>query len=210
MTGGTHMGRHVFRGYIAGVGTQEGTRLVVGRWVDSPLGTFTDVMVERANGWRILLAPSAEVADFVTATYTFDEVITVPVSCEVTTVSPGIDHWGLKAGPLELSLTTGERTPLGWLLHLIPTYIATSPAFCRLTDVPARLVGLRTAGTAGHGRREFYGACDVHAITDSIASWQGQDLGSLQRVAPPVRFGFGSTPPRPAVTSVTTTIIDAN
>lgn len=199
------MSRNVFSGFIVGVGTAEGTRLVVGHWPHSPLGGFTDVMVERADGHRVLLAPSAEVLEFVTATYRFDEHVLTPVSCSVEQAPRG-QRWSVEAGPLRLGFITGQRTALGWLLAAIPARIATAPAFCRLTDLPARLVGLRTAGTAGNGRREYYGARDVHAVTSLTASWGGVDLGPLRPVSPPVRFGFGSTPVRPSVTAVTTTV----
>jgi hypothetical protein len=48
-----------FSGAIAGAGSSSGVRLVVGRWLDSPLGAFADVMVQDAAGNRTLLAPSA-------------------------------------------------------------------------------------------------------------------------------------------------------
>ena len=201
------MTRYAFHGFIAGMGTAEGTRLVVGHWPESPLGSFTDVMVERADGHRILLAPSEEVAGFVTATYHFDELVLTPVTCSVDASLEGPTRlWRVEAGPLRLRFTSGRRTALGWLLAAIPGQIASAPAFCRLTDLPARAVGLRTAGTAGNGRREFYGARDVHEITSLEATWAGEGLGALHRVSPPVRFGFGSTPARPSVTSVTTTV----
>lgn len=201
--------RHAFAGFIAGMGTAEGTRLVVGHWPRSPLGAFTDVMVERADGHRLLLAPSDEVVDFVTATYHFDEHLLVPVACRVEGPAPDAPgaRWHLAAGPLELTASIGRRTGLGWLLSVVPHRIATAPAFCRLTDVPARLVGLRTAGTAGGGRREYYGASDVHEVTSLAARWDDVDLGGLRPVTPPVRFGFGSTPARSSVTAVTTTVV---
>ncbi|GAA1371525.1 hypothetical protein [Luteococcus sanguinis] len=201
------MTRYAFHGFIAGMGTAEGTRLVVGHWPESPLGSFTDVMVERADGHRILLAPSEDVADFVTATYHFDEHVLTPVTCAVDAPLEGSSQlWCVEAGPLRLTFASGSRTALGRLLAAIPRQVATAPAFCRLTDLPARVVGLRTAGTAGNGRREFYGARDVREITSLEATWEGEDLGALRRVSPPVRFGFGSTPTRPSVTTVTTTV----
>src|SRR5664279_2759040 len=68
-----------FDGAIAGMGTASGTRLVVGMWPLSPYGSVTDVMVERPDGHRILLAPTQGFADFVAATYEFDEVRVTPV-----------------------------------------------------------------------------------------------------------------------------------
>ncbi len=68
-----------FRGRIAGWGTASGTRVVVGRWDASPFGAFADVMVERPDGERLLLAPSRPVAELVASTYRFDRVVLVPV-----------------------------------------------------------------------------------------------------------------------------------
>ena len=49
-----------FDGAVAGIGTASGARLVVGMWPRSPDGSVTDVMIERADGHRILLAPSRQ------------------------------------------------------------------------------------------------------------------------------------------------------
>lgn len=66
--------------------------------------------------------------------------------------------------------------------------------------------GVHACGSAGGGRREFYGARDLHRLTAASASWQGCDLGGLTDVAPPVRFGFASTPGRPSIVRITTTV----
>ena len=77
------MQRLRFTGAIAGVGSTSGVRFVVGRWTESPLGSFADVMVEDATGHRVLIAPRQQVADFVASTYSFDEVRVEPVSVEL-------------------------------------------------------------------------------------------------------------------------------
>lgn len=176
--------------------------MVVGRWRESPLGTFADVMVATAAGERVLLAPSDEVAEYVAATYSFDRVEIGPVS--VT----GADEWSVVAPGLTLRLRVGRRAPLGWLLRAQPSALATSPAWTRVTDPVARVLlpGVRTRGTAGGGRREFYGATDEHRVVSLAGTWQGVDLGTLAPVAPEPGFGFGSTPRTPSVTSVVTTV----
>jgi hypothetical protein len=108
-----------FAGQIAGVGTSGGTRVVVGHWPDSPFGTFADVMVERPDGLRLLLAPTQQVAEFVSATYVFDEVRLTAV-----TITASREQWRVEAGPLRLVLAVGGRTPLGWLLRGIPRSLA--------------------------------------------------------------------------------------
>ena len=191
-----------FRGRIAGVGSTSGVRVVVGRWDATPLGSFGDAMVERPDGHRVLLAPSAEVADFIAATYTFDEVRIEPF-----TITGSPTAWAVRSDSLRLDLTTGRRTALGLLLAAVPDRVATATWWCALTDVVARLVlrGVRTRGDTGE-RREWYGATDHHALTSATGSFDGVDLGALAPVRPAPRFGFSSTPPRPSVTRVVTTV----
>jgi hypothetical protein len=213
--GSTRRGRHArhrFRGAIAGVGTTSGVRVVVGRWSGSPLGSFADAMVEDADGHRVLLAPTDEVAAFVAATYTFDEVRIEPVAVStvstVSTATAAPAAWRLRAPSLELDVTLGARTPLGHLLRAVPQPLAESPAWCALTDPVARLVlrGVRTRGSAGGGRREWYAATDNHALRAACGRFDGADLGALAPVDPAPRFGFSSTPRRPSVTTVVTTV----
>jgi hypothetical protein len=192
-----------FDGWIAGVGTASGLRAVVGRWPRSPLGPFADVMVERADGHRILLAPTPEVAAYVATTYRFDEVRVVPVT--VTVEGP---WWGVAAGPLALRFAVGSRPLVGLLLRAVPRALALRPAWIRAAGLVAAraLPGVRTHGTAGGGRRELYGALDLRRITAAELRWDGADQGPLAPVDPPVRFGFGSTPARPSLVRLVTLV----
>ncbi|MEU6843543.1 hypothetical protein ABZ930_16875 [Streptomyces sp. NPDC046716] len=192
-----------FDGWIAGVGTASGTRLVVGYWPGSPWGPFADVMVEHPDGHRELLAPTPEVADFVAATYSFDAVTHCPV-----TVVPGAAAWRVTAGPLRMSVTPGRRDLLGRVLRAVPRRVAVQPAWAAVCDLPARwlMPGVRTRGSAGGGRREWYAALDHHLVTAVDATWDGTDLGPLRAVHPPVRFGFGSAPRAPSLTRVVSTV----
>ncbi|WP_433557558.1 hypothetical protein ACQPWY_01150 [Pseudonocardia xinjiangensis] len=192
-----------FDGWIAGLGTAAGLRVVVGHWPRSPLGAFTDVMVEQPDGHRVLLAPSREVAEFVAATYLFDDVRVGRVRAEIDGV-----RWRVDAAPLALSFTVGGRPPLGLMLRAVPRTVATSPLWISAVDVVARRVlpGVRTRGSAGGGRTEYYAALDLHGLTAAATAWNGTDQGALAPVAPPVRFGFGSTPRTPSLTRVVTLV----
>ena len=195
-----------FDGFIAGLGTPAGLRVVVGHWPASPLGGFTDVMVERPDGHRMLLAPTEQVAAFVAATYTFDEVCLVPVHTDVEK-----DRWTVRTGPLKLTFTVGRRAPLGALLRAVPQRLATDTRWVTAIDVVARRVlpGVRTRGSAGQGRQEYYAALDLHRITGALVTWDGVDQGGLAPVDPPVRFGFGSTPRTPSLVRVVTLVREA-
>lgn len=182
-------------------------RVVVGRWQQSPFGAFADVMLAEPDGTRWLLAPTGEVADYVAATYHFDRVEVGAVRADVAGTGPWA--WDVAAPGLRLTVEVGNRGALGRLLRLVPPPVAAAPAFTVLTDPVARVVlrGVRTRGTAGGGRREHYGATDLHPVTGVSGTWRGRDLGGLRPVAPEPGFGFGSTPPRPSVTSLVTTIL---
>lgn len=192
-----------FDGEIAGLGEAGGMRVVIGRWQASPFGAFADVMVELPDGHRMLLAPTAPVADFVAATYVFDEVLRTPVL-----VQAGRHAWLVETDQLELGFVVGRRTPVGRLLRVVPPRVTRSTWFATAADPFARLAlrGVRTRGPTGDGRREWYGARDVRRIESMRGRWHGREIGALAAVDPPVRFGFGSTPTTPSVVSVTTTV----
>jgi hypothetical protein len=192
-----------FDGWIAGVGTTSGTRIVLGHWPCSPFGAATDIMVERADGHRRLLAGSAELGRFVADTYAFEDASTVPI--DVQCEGP---QWTVTAGPLVLRFTTGGRGALGRLLRTVPPALARWRPWVRLINLPAWLIlrDVRTYGSAGNGRREWYAVQDLHRITAATVELDGMSLGGLADIDPPVRFGFGSTPRFPALVRVTTTV----
>lgn len=194
-----------YQGHIAGLATADGRRIVVGRWLRSPWPPFVDVMTQDAQGRRTLLAPTREIADEVAATYTFDDVLVVPTRC---TSDERARTWTVRAGPLTVDLTIGARTAIGHALGLVPGAVARSRWFATAVDPMARVVlpGVRTRGSAGGGRTEWYGATDQHAIVDARVTWRGVDCGMLQERVPPVGFGFSSVPGAPSVTAVRTTI----
>jgi hypothetical protein len=188
-----------FTGHIAGLGTSSGVRVVVGVWDQSPWGSFADVMVEDATGHRTLLAPKQAVADFVASTYAFDDVRIEPVSVE-----PGAE-WSVHTRSLQLRFTPGGRLWVGPLLGLVPSPLRRTAAWAKVcSPVASRLMpGVRTYGSAGGGRSEWYAATDVHRIVDARATWEGEELGELAPVTPAVRFGFASAPAEPTLTALT-------
>lgn len=194
-----------FAGHIAGLGTSSGTRIVVGVWDDSPFGPFADVMVELPSGHRILIAPRQGVADFVASTYSFDEVRIEPVS-----VARG-GEWSVHTRSLQLRFTPGRPLWVSPVLALVPRPLRRTAAWARLcSPIAARLMpGVRTYGSAGGGRTEWYAASRVRRLTRARATWQGDELGDLAPVTPAVRFGFASSPARPTLTALTSYVREA-
>ena len=192
-----------FSGWIAGVGTGRGHRLVIGHWHASPFGQVTDAMVEDPAGRRSLYAPTPELAEFLAGIYRFDEVQVG--SCSARRAG---SCWEVQAGPLQLSFTIGRRSLLGWLLWAIPAPLARARWWVSLLDQVARrlLPGVRTRGGTRNGRRQWYGARDLHRIVAARATLRGRDLGALGPVRPPVGFGFGSVPDQPSLVHLTSII----
>jgi hypothetical protein len=195
-----------FGGEICGFGTTSGWRIVIGRWPDSPFGSIADAMVEDAAGWRTLIAPTVELVGYLAELYTFDATIIAPV-----VVERSVDALSFEGGPLQADVQVGGRGVLGWSLWAVPSRLATDPRWSALVDPIARWVlrGVRTRGRMAGGE-EFYGATDRHRVVAVHAAWGGHDLGPVAAVTPPVRFGFSSTPRRPSLVAVTTTIRPAD
>jgi hypothetical protein len=198
--------RWIFDGHIAGIGTGTGLRAVVGIWNSSPFGAFSDVMVQLPSGHRLLLAPSAEVADFISSTYSFDEVRILNVSAALDQQDLSVD-----AGALALRARLGGRTLLGCALRAVPRPLAVHPGWLRAISPVAAVLssGSRTSGTAGSGRHEYYGVSDLRSISSAVVSWDGADAGALSPIVPAVDFGFSSVPPRPTLARVRTTVVEA-
>ncbi|MGO4186790.1 hypothetical protein [Pseudarthrobacter sp. TAF60_1] len=198
--------RWIFDGHIAGIGTASGLRAVVGVWQLSPFGSFADVMVQQASGHRLLLAPTQEVAAFISATYSFDSVKVVEVNARFEDRLLTVD-----AGPLQLRASVGSRPLLGKALRIVPRALAVHTAWLQAISPLAGLLspGSRTSGTAGSGRLEYYGVSDLHRISSAVVSWNGAHAGDLAPIRPGVTFGFSSVPARPSMARVRTTVVEA-
>ena len=158
--------RQRFRGRIAGVGSTSGVRVVVGLVAREPVRA-----VRRRDGRAARRPPH-------------------PGGAHRAGARPGRHHLRVRRDPgraasrcppvgpagrggwssrrrsrCASTSATGCRwvTSCGWC----PVGVAQSPAFATLADPVARVAmrGVRTRGMARAGRREFYGATDLRAVT---------------------------------------------
>lgn len=203
--------KDVFRGRILGIGSTSGIRVVVGWWHASPLGEFVDVMVAEPDGNRVLIAPSERVAQYVSDTYNFDDCLIEKITANRTrSVDDSAEReWRICSDSLSLVATFGRRTRLGSLLRVVPPVARDNWRTAATVDPIARMTlrGVRTKGTAGRNRREYYAASDQHSVIGIAGRWKGTPLGQMGDVDPPPDFGFSSTPRAPSLVSVTTTVI---
>lgn len=199
-----------FTGCIAGASFASGDTVVVGAWRQSPFGQIVDVMWVHPRRGRILLAPTSEVAAYVAGLYSFDEVLVAPIE-------GGWDGHAVAvcAGPVRVRMLAGARDARSWLFAARPKLLRQSPRWITLEDRIARPFvgriiggadGVRAAGVAPGGQREFYGIADYRGVAHAVLSVDGQDAGDLRDLPRNLGIGLSSFPARPAVVHVTTLV----
>lgn len=179
-------GRVRMRGVIASCGFASGHRVVVGHWAESPIGPLTDLMWAAPDGRRTLVVPSERAAGFVGSVYRFDDVEVVDLPVQSTTTSLQIE-----AGRRHLELQAGRALRIA---------IRRPAWFTRFVEAPVAhaLLGVRVYGTSPTGVREWYQADGYRRLTRASATIDGVDLGAMDSVEPPCRFGFSEPPRRPS------------
>ena len=144
-----------FDGHIIGASFASGDRIVAGRWLRSPFGAFADVMWCRPDGWRVLLAPSEPVRDFLTRHYAFDE--SRIESARVERCDDGTIE--IAAGPLRVSLQSRGALARVLAARARPRRLRTSTRWIDLEDRLLRplartVFGARTCGPWASPPRE--------------------------------------------------------
>lgn len=199
-----------FVGCISAAGFASGDVVVVGAWTSSPLGRVIDIMWVRPDGRRVLLAPSAAAASYITSLYAFDDVRVVPVSGGWDGAAVAV-----AAGSVRVRIFAGARDARSWLFALRPVVLLRRPGWVAAEDVLARPVvgrliggaaGVRAAGLAPGGQREYYGVRDYRPAAAATMTIDGQGTGEMRDLPADLGIGLSSFPTRPAVVHVITTI----
>lgn len=177
-------------GAIAGFGFSSGNRVVVGDWVESPIGPFCDVMWAEPDDHRTLIASSEQAAAFISAIYAFDATVVEPD----LSVTRSASRFGVRWSSAELDLRLGRAvrfpTRPRWVTERIERPIAEA------------LLGVFTTGLSPTGVKETYRADRIQRITDGWGVVGGTDLGRLGPPKPATNFGFTEPPPFPSVTTI--------
>ena len=185
----------VFNGRITSSGFESGDRIVVGAWKESPFGEFTDIMWAKPDGERVLIAPSQEVADYVDAMYSFDQIIIEDITIHHEGSSLSVE---CKAMQLEFAWDRGFPIPFKRSLFFIATV---ELFFAKL------FFGTRTHGVTKNHRKEWYAIDRVSKITKADAIISGQSAGRISPMKEPCRFGFSEAPKKPSSCEVRTHIL---
>ena len=185
----------IFSGRITSSGFDSGDRIVVGAWKTSKFGEFTDIMWAKPDGTRVLIAPTQEIADYVTDMYTFDEVI-----LENITTTQGGRNLKIYCSSMELEFTwnRGFSIPFKRSLFFISTV---ELFFAKL------LFSTRTYGITKNNRKEWYAIDRVSKVIQATAKIKGIDVGSLSPMNEPCKFGFSEAPKKPSSCVVRTHIL---
>ena len=190
-----HDSLDIFQGRITSSGFQTGDRIVVGSWNSSPFGNFTDIMWAKPDGTRVLIAPTQEIADYVTAMYSFDEVILEEIISKEDGRSLSVE---CKSMELKFSWKGGFAIPFKRSLLFIATV---ELFFARL------FFSTRTYGLTRNNRREWYAIDRVSNLSNASARIEGGDAGDMTPMSQPCKFGFSEAPKKPASCEVRTHIL---
>ncbi len=184
----------IFRGRITSSGFSSGDRIVIGDWQESKLGSFTNVMVAKSDGTRLLFSPSKEHAELVSNLYNFEEVRIVDLEVERREKSISV-----KAGDLHVSMSWGFTLPIPFWRPL--WFVATVEAFFgRL------LFGTKTHGRTKNQRKAWYSVRSLSRVSQVEARLGQVDLGERKPFENTACFGFSEPPKVPASVSLKTYI----
>ncbi|MBT3657350.1 MAG: hypothetical protein HN544_04020 [Euryarchaeota archaeon] len=185
----------VFKGRITSSGFESGDRIVVGAWKESPFGEFTDIMWAKKDGSRILIAPTKEVADYVDAMYSFDEIKiqNVGVVQQGRSLSVSCDSMDL-----DFEWNRGWPIPFKRSLFFIATV---ELLFAKI------FFGTQTHGVTKNQRKEWYAIDRVSKLTKASATIDGINAGELRPLSEPCKFGFSEAPKKPSSCEVRTHIL---
>ena len=154
-----------------------------------------------ADGERRLVAPTPEVAAFVSAVYRFDgsEVTPLEAGLRGPNGEAGLEDWHLRVSAPRLGLELSLQARGGWRIPF-----PRPPWFTRWVEAPLarRLLGVRAYGVSPSGVAEWYRADAYRPVVAGKASLAGRDLGPLRPLDPSVGFGFSEPPRRPSMVSV--------
>jgi len=176
----------IFKGRISSSGFSGGDRVVIGDWMTSPLGEFTNVMWAKPNGRRILLSPSEAHAEFVSEIYDFEEVRVVEIK-----VLRGRKKVSVKAGDLQVRMEWGFSLLLPFWRPLWFTRIIEGP-------IGRVVFGSKTYGRTKDGRKEWYSVRGIARLNGADAIFEGRNLGEMTNLQATACFGFSEPPARPS------------
>lgn len=151
-------------------------------------------MWAKKDGTRVLIAPNQEIADYVTAMYSFDEVLLEEV---LTSLDERSIKVNCKTMDLEFSWNRGFPIPFKRSLLFIQTI---ELFFAKL------IFSTRTYGITKDNRKEWYAIDRVSHVKTATAHINGKNAGKFKPMKEPCKFGFSEAPEKPSSCMVRTHI----
>jgi hypothetical protein len=181
--GDAGMTKEVFEGRVISSGFSTDDMMVIGDWDNSPFGPFTDLMWAKPDGTRVLIAPTQEIAAYVSSLYSFEEVVVTPLG-----ISKGKRSIEVNYDLGRVSMTWGRALPLPFRRPL--WFIANIEApFARI------FFGTKTHGTTRNGWKEWYHVRGLSRLISAEIEIDGRASSRMTGSTPGACFGF-SNPPR--------------
>lgn len=168
--------------------------MVIGDWHNSPFGEFTNVMLAKPDGTRILFAPSKEHADYVSSLYSFEEVRVIPINVE-----RGTNKIKVEADDLVVNME--------WIGGIILPFPRPRWFIAKIENLFAGFIfGTKTYGITNNGRKEWYCVKKISKIRCATAELGEENLGEMSDFQINACFGFSEPPRKPSSIRVTSMI----
>ena len=184
----------IFEGRITSSAFSSGERIVIGDWLNSPHGSFTNIMWARPDGKRILVSPSIECANYVSNIYSFEEVIIAPLN-----VKRNKNKIEIESEDLFVCLEWGWSFPIPfkrprWFISSVEYFFANL------------IFGTKTYGRTNNNMKEWYMVRSISWVKKGFAKYKQEPFGDISKLSDSINFGFSDPPDKPSSVRVTSMI----
>lgn len=176
----------IFEGRITSCGFSSGDRIVIGTWINTPFGSFSDIMWAKPDGTKVLIAPNQKIANYISSLYDFDIIKIEELDIES-------DENMMKIETKDLNCHFEWSRGVSFLIKKRPLWFVASIEYF----FGWLIFGTKTYGKTKNGKKEWYAVDRLSRLTLADVEFNGKNLGKQTKFHPKANFGFSDPPKMP-------------
>ncbi len=180
------MNMDIFEGRITSCGFSSGDRIVIGTWINTPFGSFSDIMWAKPDGTKVLIAPNQKIANYISSLYDFDIIKIEKLDIES-------DENMMKIETKNLNCHFEWSRGVSFLIKKRPLWFVASIEYF----FGWLIFGTKTYGKTKNGKKEWYAVDRLSRLTLADVEFNGKNLGGQTKFHPKANFGFSDPPKMP-------------
>jgi hypothetical protein len=180
------MNMDIFEGRITSCGFSSGDRIVIGTWINTPFGSFSDIMWAKPDGTKVLIAPNQKIANYISSLYDFDIIKIEELDIES-------DENMMKIETKDLNCHFEWSRGVSFLIKKRPLWFVASIEYF----FGWLIFGTKTYGKTKNGKKEWYAVDRLSRLTLADVEFNGKNLGEQTKFHPKANFGFSDPPKMP-------------